>query len=118
MILATFLSMCGQTEFNEKLDVLTHLKSEWQCSQATTTDTLTKELNQTSELTQIQSAEELEKFKHIHMVNTEPDIESNNSESTLTVPLPYPTPDKHENDDDNVTQAKIFDMMKDIKWNV
>ena len=33
--IATFLSTCGQTEFEEKLMVLTNLKTEWQCSQIT-----------------------------------------------------------------------------------
>ena len=33
--IATFLSTCGQTEFEEKLTVLMNLKTECQCSQIT-----------------------------------------------------------------------------------
>ena len=34
--IATFLSSCGEKEFQEKIEILKNLKNEWQCSQFTT----------------------------------------------------------------------------------
>ena len=78
--MTTFLSTCGQSEFNEKLDVLN--KSEWQCSQVATTDALLKEQTEKSELTPSKSIGELEKFKKVHKVKPDINIEANNKAET------------------------------------
>ena len=56
--IATFLSSCGQAEFQEKLAVLINLKTEWQCSQITHNPLVENESKQ-SEATAVVANDEL-----------------------------------------------------------
>ena len=95
---------------NEKLNILCSLKSAWQCSQITTTDTLTNEKSEKPELTPLQATEELNKFKPENKVKLEP-----NEEVDMDVEEAPKLSDSNqvscEDESNNSTKAIIFDLM-------
>ena len=89
--MTTFSSIHGQSELNEKLAISNNLKSEWRCSQVTTIDAFLNEQNEKPELIPLQSTDELEKFKLVRTVNSEPNVEADNKAGSLpNVSLPTP----------------------------
>ena len=109
--MATFLSTCGQKEFDEKLNILRSLKLEWQWSQITTTDTLTNEKSKEPQVTPLQATEELKKFKPENSINLEPNEEL---EVDMDVKEAPKISVSNEDESNNSTKATIFNLMKGI----